>query len=79
MARDDERPVEGVERLLELLDEREREVIGRLVEQQDRRWIGDEYGEGEAAALSDAQGAYRPIEVAFGEEPELPDYGSVFA
>src|SRR5438067_7906272 len=53
--------VEGVE---ELLGEAERDVIGRLVEQQHVRRSGQQDREREAAALADRQSPGRAIQVA---------------
>lgn len=54
---------------LKVLDQREREMIRRLVEEQNRGRIRNENRERKPAALADAQGTDWPIEIPGGDQP----------
>jgi hypothetical protein len=57
--------------LLQLVGQRRGQVVGRLVEQQQLRGIGDQQGQVEAAALPDRQLADRAVQVARGDQAQL--------
>lgn len=70
MAGDDDGARPGAQGLLQFVAEPGREMVGRLVEQEQVRRVGDEHREAESTTLSDREFGHRAVEVRRSEQTE---------
>lgn len=73
---DYDRAGRGSQRLLQLLCQGERDVVRRLVQEQNVGRAGDEDRQGESAALAGAEGADRLTQVACRDKAQLSQWAS---